>query len=324
MRIALRIAICFAVFAALSYTATAQTVVSQHLLLVDPTTGHMIKLQVPALSGPLTLNLPTSSGTLLTTANAWALGGNDLTGAGLSENRIGSTSPHDVVLVANGDPKLSISNAATGPVTLLDGTGLAFQDADESNVSTFTAGDQTANINYTLPTTQPAANDVLTATAVSGSGPYDVTLGWAAGGSSSSTGTLASDFSITDTDTETDITGVTVSLDANSTYEIDAVVVFELTAGDRNLRNFFRGPTGAFCWFQILNQSGDEGNSFSIDQAINRSNGNGSGAYAIHGFIRTFATSGNLKLTGRLNNDNGGTDTWTIKAGTFVKVKKFE
>ncbi|MCO6465065.1 MAG: hypothetical protein J5I53_00465, partial [Bradyrhizobiaceae bacterium] len=282
------------------------------------------KLQVPALSGPLTLNLPTSSGTLITTANGWALGGNDLTGAGPSENRIGSTSAHDVLLVANGDPKLSISNAATGPVTLLDGTGLSLQESGGSNVSTFTAGTQAADINYTLPTTQPAANDVLTATAVSGSGPYDVTLGWAAGGgSSSSTGTLASDFTISETTTETDITGVTVSLDANSTYEIDAVVVFELTAGNEDLRNILRGPAGAFSWMRIVDASSSTGSSLSIEDNINRTDGDGSGTYAIHGFIRTFATSGNLKLTGRLVSNGGGTDTWTIKAGTFIKVKKF-
>ena len=55
-----------------------------------------------------------------------------------------------------------------------------------TGISSLQAGSQAATINYTLPTSQPSANDVLTATAISGSGPYAVTLGWAAGGGGSS------------------------------------------------------------------------------------------------------------------------------------------
>jgi hypothetical protein len=45
--------------------------------------------------------------------------------------------------------------------------------------SAFLAGSQTATINYTLPTSQPSSNQVMTATGISGTGPYSVTLGWA-------------------------------------------------------------------------------------------------------------------------------------------------
>ncbi|MDP4289330.1 MAG: hypothetical protein Q8922_15555 [Bacteroidota bacterium] len=48
--------------------------------------------------------------------------------------------------------------------------------------SSFAASSQSATINYTLPTSQPSANQVLSATAVTGAGPYAVTLGWTNGG----------------------------------------------------------------------------------------------------------------------------------------------
>ncbi len=54
-----------------------------------------------------------------------------------------------------------------------------------TNYSAFKAGAQTADITYTLPTTQPSANQVLSATTVSGTGPYSVTLGWADAGTGS-------------------------------------------------------------------------------------------------------------------------------------------
>ncbi len=47
--------------------------------------------------------------------------------------------------------------------------------------TSFSAAGQTADINYTLPSSAPAANEVLAATTVTGSGPYNVTLAWAAG-----------------------------------------------------------------------------------------------------------------------------------------------
>ena len=54
--------------------------------------------------------------------------------------------------------------------------------------SRFAAGAQTATINYTLPTSQPSVGQVLAASAVTGTGPYAVTLSWAtaSGGNDSS------------------------------------------------------------------------------------------------------------------------------------------
>jgi len=64
---------------------------------------------------------------------------------------------------------LSILNAGT----------FSLYESGSVNFSSFVAGTQAADIRYTLPTVQPAVNQSLKATSVSGSGPYDVTLSWA-------------------------------------------------------------------------------------------------------------------------------------------------
>ena len=63
---------------------------------------------------------------------------------------------------------LSVLNAGT----------LSLYESGSVNFSSFAAGTQAADLRYTLPTSQPSANQVLTATGVSGAGPYDITLGW--------------------------------------------------------------------------------------------------------------------------------------------------
>jgi hypothetical protein len=84
---------------------------------------------------------------------------------------VGTPSPSELVEVKDGN--LLLSNSGTAGMLELQGTS--------SGVSTLTAGAQgTTTIHYTLPTSAPSANDVLTAMSVSGSGPYAVTLGWSA------------------------------------------------------------------------------------------------------------------------------------------------
>jgi hypothetical protein len=86
---------------------------------------------------------------------------------------IGTTAPTEKLEIKSGN--VLLSNAGTAGTLGFQGTG--------TGVSTFAAGAQgTTTISYTLPTTQPMASQVLTATAVSGSGPYNVTLGWTMGG----------------------------------------------------------------------------------------------------------------------------------------------
>ena len=88
---------------------------------------------------------------------------------------IGTTSPLQKLNVENGNILLSRTGTNGADSLKFQGTG--------TGVSSFAAGAQnTTNINYTLPLSQPTANQVLSASAVSGSGPYAVTLGWANAG----------------------------------------------------------------------------------------------------------------------------------------------
>ncbi|MCO6466872.1 MAG: hypothetical protein J5I53_09680 [Bradyrhizobiaceae bacterium] len=227
MQSVLRLAIGIVGLFLSTQVVAAQTLVSQHLLLVDPTTGHMIKLEVPALTGPFTVTMPSSAGTLMTTTSGWALGGNNLGTPGPTDNRVGTTSNHDLVMVAGNDPKLSLSSTASDPIKILDGTGLAFQDADESNVSSFTPGDQSADIRYTLPTTQPATNTMLTATAVSGSGPYDVTLAWTA---PTSYKEMAANESTTSNSVYEQLDALDIAVEANTTYIMEMYLFNQMSS----------------------------------------------------------------------------------------------
>jgi hypothetical protein len=85
---------------------------------------------------------------------------------------IGTTTPSQKFNIENGNILLSRTGTNGADSLRFQGTG--------TGISSFAAGAQgTTNINYTLPTSQPSANQVLSATGVSGTGPYSVTLGWA-------------------------------------------------------------------------------------------------------------------------------------------------
>ena len=92
---------------------------------------------------------------------------------------IGTTGPSQAVEVKDGI--LLLSNSGTAKQLQFQGTS--------SGISTIQGAAQgSTTINYTLPTSQPSTNDVLTATSISGTGPYAVTLAWAAGGGGSGWG----------------------------------------------------------------------------------------------------------------------------------------
>jgi hypothetical protein len=88
---------------------------------------------------------------------------------------IGTTTPLQKFNVENGNILLSRTGTNATDTLLFQGTS--------TGISSFAAGAQgTTTINYTLPTAQPTTDQVLSATAITGSGPYAVTLGWATNG----------------------------------------------------------------------------------------------------------------------------------------------
>ncbi|MBS1722279.1 MAG: hypothetical protein JSS66_04645 [Armatimonadetes bacterium] len=68
--------------------------------------------------------------------------------------------------------------ASASNVSILNAGKLSMYESGSGNYSSLAAGTQSADIRYTLPTTQPSTNQVLKAASVSGSGPYDVTTSW--------------------------------------------------------------------------------------------------------------------------------------------------
>ncbi len=131
-------------------------------------------------AGPYAVTMGWTNGN----AFAWGLTGNSGTTAGT--NFLGTTDNSALQIKTNSVEHLRILAGGTGGV-LLPSAGstaeqLQFQNPAASNLSSVSAGTQTVDINYTLPSSQPAVNQFLSATAVSGGGPYNVTLGWTSGG----------------------------------------------------------------------------------------------------------------------------------------------
>lgn len=84
----------------------------------------------------------------------------------------------DVVVFANVNLWLANNNSTASELRFYEaesGTG-AFPSS--TDYTAFKAGTQSTDITYTLPTTQPSAGQVLSATSVTGSGPYSVAMGW--------------------------------------------------------------------------------------------------------------------------------------------------
>lgn len=72
-------------------------------------------------------------------------------------------------------PGVAAGAGTNGFVAIAAGKQLRFNEPSGAEYSSFQAASQSANFNYTLPTTIPTANQVLTATSVSAP---NVTLGW--------------------------------------------------------------------------------------------------------------------------------------------------
>ncbi len=153
-------------------------------------------------SNGLVLSVNTSGDVILTNspaANNWTITGNTGTAAGT--NFLGTTDAQDFVIKTNSAEAIRVSSAGYVGIgttlpsqkinlengnLLLSRTGASAADTlrmqgVSTGSSSFVAGNQGATtVNYTLPTAQPTTNQVLTATAITGTGPYAVTLGWAA------------------------------------------------------------------------------------------------------------------------------------------------
>lgn len=135
-------------------------------------------------------NISGGQGNTITTGSTYSAiaGGKDLT-LGATSFGVNMGSASDVSAISNvsyfGNMNMMLGNTDNTARQLQFFEPNSSATYSGTNYTAFIAGAQTNNIIYTLPSTEPSANQILSATAVSGSGPYNVTLGWAAPGAAS-------------------------------------------------------------------------------------------------------------------------------------------
>lgn len=235
---------------------------------------------------------------------AWRLGGNNNAAA----TSLGSTSNNDVVMIANNAERLRLlasgGVAVTGDANV---TGKLSLKGTGSGVSTFAAGAQGAtSINYTLPTTTPDVDQVLTATAVAGN---NVTLGWStpSGGGGGSWPQqyreVWGDVANGNAENNLSVADLEVDLDANSVYSFEMLIKLRVDREDQ-----YDGPSAML--FSFGTPEGWEGTyqswetySEGGDGAPRESLTSETWQYAndptyvvIRGFVRTNGSNGTLQF----------------------------
>lgn len=285
----LRSAIVFALLLAPIVSVAQNTVVNSLILKGD--NGNRVTLTAPAgLTGNLSVALPIipTGGTLLGTDAS----GNLLMGAG------------DFI-------QLTEPSGAGG-----------------TNWTRLQAGSQAADFTWTLPTTAPTANQILTATAIAGS---DVTLGWSTpsggGGSTVTTGysKKASSQQIT-TATFADVTDITVSWGSTpGTYKVEVIIDATLVDPDpgMNIQFVALGSAPTFARFYDFTYTSIALNTlyeyYSLSATAAGVNGK---PYKMEGYVTSDGSTTGVKMQARqIDNAQAGTISLTDRCIiTYTKV----
>ncbi len=231
---------------------------------------------------------------------------------------INTSTPSEQLEVAGGN--ILISNSGLAGQLQLQGIS--------TGTSTLQAGDQgSTTINYTLPTAQPATNDVLTATEISGSGPYAVTLGWAsAGGSGPVFASNSSNQDYTGTSLH-DVSGLGASVAASATYTFDGFIqISDPNNAGLNYKLAFTAPSGSTLQWgfidptatrthTIVSGSGTEtNNTFSTNPSAEM--------IRVTGILITSSNSGTLQLQDRKT--SSGSDPLRVNANSYITLTRVQ
>ena len=172
-----------------------------------------------SLGSSITLNIPDASESVrgVVTKDAQTFGGDKtfkgnliVDGTNTFTVGTGATSLGGALSVT-GATTLTGTTALNDDATLASGKKILFTSSDASGKNTsFTAGAQTADIGYTLPTGGPAADDVLKSTA-------DGTLSWT---SASSLGKIGLTLGTANTGNDINVSGSPASLGSSITLNI--------------------------------------------------------------------------------------------------------
>ncbi|MBK7033619.1 MAG: hypothetical protein IPH49_10225 [Ignavibacteria bacterium] len=193
--------------------------------------------------------------------------------------------------------------------------------ADGTNFSAFKSSAQANDIIYTLPTTQPSNGQVLSASTVSGSGPYNVSLGWT---NSTNNFTIVRNATTDATNSTTyqDLTELSVTVVANTSYTIDALLRTENSNGNHNMDIAVTFPSGTATYsIERADANGGETTVFdatSPAEIQNVDSDNNERVFRIQGVAYIGGTGGTLKLQFRRR--TAGPEDVRILSGSYFSV----
>lgn len=237
----------------------------------------------------------------------------------LTVNTSGNLSTSGTVTVTGSS--LSLGSAATAP-------GLRFYEpsAGGTESSSFVAGAQAAVINYTLPTSQPTANQILTAQSISGTGPYAVVLTWAnpsgaAGVSFPKTASKTVDETQVAA-TPKDVASLTTTVDANRTYGFEALISFSTDQLNATYDLIWTAPVGTT--FAYSTQRVDVGGNAEVFTTSNTTSYApsplGQRYYRFKGTVVVGGTAGTFKLQVDRSVTGTGGSAITVYAGSYFSL----
>ncbi len=327
----LKLALITAVLLASGGHLRAQQTNASIIYLAIPGETSGILLQPPTgLSSNQTFTFPTSGGELLILSSpgvspSWLLGGN----ATAAAESLGSTSGFDVSLIANNNQHLRLVSSGntifTRNVELASTIPLIMRDADDTHQTILLPGNQTTDINYTLPATLPSTNQVMTATSVSGS---NVTLGWSSVTSGSNTLTFkemdTADVNIDDDDYDT-LEVFTTGLAANTQYEFDLLLLADCSSGNENLDVQFTLTSGTITYIYHRYDNGSNGELVASDVSgstiSDLNTDSGDRIFRVEGAISTAGSGGDFMVLFKMNSGENGTRDVRINIGSFLKLR---
>jgi hypothetical protein len=183
------------------------------------------------------------------------------------------------------------------------------------------AGSMSGDIKYTLPSALPTTNQVLSATAVSGT---DVTLGWA-----NASGSSVSNYHTARTSNQTvasatnwqEILSVTPAV--SKTYMFRASIRVQGNANNPDFEVRFTVPastTVSYTWFSSRATNLDQSGSLTdgtVAEIFDHADGTNWRTYEITGVITVSSTSGAVAIEARRN---GGSGNLTFGVGSNLML----
>ncbi|MEN9523688.1 MAG: hypothetical protein RL065_2065 [Bacteroidota bacterium] len=221
---------------------------------------------------------------------------------------IGTSSPTNLVELSNGNLYLGNSNNSAAELRLAE------PSSSGTNYTIWKAQAQSANVTYTLPASQGAANSVLTN---DGSG----NLTWGLG--SVQFAEKSADESVTSSTTLQDDNDFTFSLGANQTYEVTGLI--KASCGSTGLIKVqFVAPSGSTEFINVfINRTATDDvsfvtsptSSFNIATAAVSST---TDVIMINGKVKTSSTAGTFKLQWAQKTSNS--TATTFYTDSYLKV----